>query len=314
MHKVICEEPRHGGGPVKYGRRANRTEDQLPKHESIWEHYNGGNKWFGEHLGPLKRWLRSKVGSAWNEVYSEASKVIKPDSVVRAHIRFHMLEMVERNTFMRNGEVWCTRHGAWRNAQEVPVQELRGRHDLFYVHPESGALCPIPDKPRGLTLREQQERKFRTVKKKLPKDHLLLKLKGHWFECRMLRYPEHWDTAPFDVVLGSPMIDSHAREVYGEPIYCIKKRQLSRKELRERRLNNSRSAADCFLAVIGDGLLGKIRRANGNPVRPWLQGRAQSSGRRADGLRTGLCFYGPKIAGYLTLVVGGSIPPLRLRE
>jgi hypothetical protein len=273
MHKVLCERPRSGGGWIKQRRRANRTEDQLPKQEGIKRHYFGGSKMFGEHLGPLKRWLRSKVGCDWNAVYSEAAKVIKPDSVVRAHIRFHMLEMVERNTFMRGGEVWCIRHGLWQRPSEMPIRELLGRRDLFYVHPESGVLLAIPDRPRGLTLREQEEKEFSVVKRWLPKDFLLLKLKGHWFECRMVRYQAHWQFAPVDFVFGSQLIDSHAREAYGEPVYCSRKRQLSRKELRARGLTNSKSAADCFLNVLGDDLIGRIRRSHGNPTRCWLQFR-----------------------------------------
>ena len=35
MHKVICEEPRHGGGREKFARRANLPDELLPKFEGI---------------------------------------------------------------------------------------------------------------------------------------------------------------------------------------------------------------------------------------------------------------------------------------
>src|SRR5438477_11087201 len=91
MHRVICEEPRHGGRYEKLGRRANLADELLPKFEGM-RRPHGDRKWFGEHLGPLRRWLRSQVGRPWNRVYSEACAIIKPDSVVRNYIKLHILE------------------------------------------------------------------------------------------------------------------------------------------------------------------------------------------------------------------------------
>lgn len=227
-------------------RRANRMEDQLPKQESMREPYYDLPKHRDAYDGPIKRWLRSRVGYQWNEIYSELKQVIKPDT--RANVL--MLSNI------------------------MDIKQLgRSRYGHFYVDAESGILLASPDRPRGLTLREREEKKFGAVRKRLPKDFLLIKLKGLWFECRMVRYQAHWQFAPFDVVVGSQLIDSHAREAYGEPVYCSRKRQLSRKELHERGLANSKSVADCFLNVLGDGLTGRIRRSNGNPVRCWLQCR-----------------------------------------
>src|SRR3954464_13071307 len=104
MHKVIVEEPRGGGGPGKKGRRANLPDELLPKCEGMRRPHLR-RKWFGEHLGPLKRWLRSHCGRPWNEVYSEAAQVIKPSDPVRLHIKFHMMQMVERNTFLLDGKI-----------------------------------------------------------------------------------------------------------------------------------------------------------------------------------------------------------------
>lgn len=273
MHKVLTDDRCYRWSKIKQERKANRTEDQLPRCEGMKRLHGVGGKYLNGRNGPLKRWLRSRSGYHWDKVFSEAAQVFKLDDFVRRQMRIKLLDMVERNTFMRDGEVWCCKPNSWRREQEVPVQELRSRRDVFYVHPESGVLLPVPDKPRGPRMLESEEKKFGGVKRKLPKDFLLLKLKGHWFECRMVRYPKRWEVAPYDVLVRLPLIASHARELYGESFYCIRKRQLSRKELRERGLSNSRSAADCFLTVIGERLLGKIQRANGNPVRCWLQCR-----------------------------------------
>src|SRR5215469_6547353 len=120
MHKVICEEPRHGGGPERRLRRGNLPEDLLPKFEGIRRPHTN-RKWFGEHLGPLRRWLRSRVGRPWNDIYGEACAVIKPDSVVRNHIKFHLLEFVHRHTYLHDGRIWCFTVG-WRGC-ELPIEE-----------------------------------------------------------------------------------------------------------------------------------------------------------------------------------------------
>src|SRR5882672_2735337 len=104
MHKVVVERPRWNPGPDKNGRRANLPDELLPKFEGIKRPHRH-RKGLTDLLGPLKRWLLSQVGRPWNDVYSEACAVIKPDSVIRAHIKTHILEFVQRNTFIHNDQV-----------------------------------------------------------------------------------------------------------------------------------------------------------------------------------------------------------------
>ena len=139
MHKVICERPRLGScGPWKRSGPKNVPLDALPRYQSMRGAHTD-RKEFGENLAPLRRWLLAQVGRPWDEVYSEACKVIKPDSVVRNHIKFHLLGMVERHTFLKNGEVCIL--------GEVPIKLLWGKWD-FYVCPKSGRLCSHPAGPR----------------------------------------------------------------------------------------------------------------------------------------------------------------------
>jgi hypothetical protein len=99
MHKVVVERPRWNPGPGKQGRRANLSDELLPKFEGIKRPHRS-RKGLTDLLGPLKRWLQSQVGRPWNEVYSEACAVIKPDSIIRAHVKTHLLEFVQRNAFI----------------------------------------------------------------------------------------------------------------------------------------------------------------------------------------------------------------------
>src|SRR5882762_2714317 len=145
MHRVVVERPRWNPGRGKHGRRANLPDELLPKFEGI-RRPHASRKGLTDLLGPLRRWLHSQVGRPWNDVYSEACAVIKPDSAIRAHIKTHLLEFVQRHTFMRDGQVWCLCN-RWR-WDEVPVEKAANAWAPFYVHPETGLLCEVPAHPR----------------------------------------------------------------------------------------------------------------------------------------------------------------------
>ena len=160
MHKVIVERPRYGGGCERHNRRANVPIEERPASESMRAAHTD-RKCFGENLAPLRRWLRSQVGRPWGDIYSDACSVIKPDSTVRKHIKVHLLEMVERHTFLPNGRVWCFRRGWW-SANEVQVAEIGGSWACFYVHPRSGLLCEVWPGRRPPSCREREAQKRRS--------------------------------------------------------------------------------------------------------------------------------------------------------
>ena len=239
MHKVICEEPRHGAGPQKHLRRANIAHELLPRFEGIRRPHRS-RKWFGEHLGPLRRWLRSQVGRPWNDVYGEACAVIKPDSVVRNHIKFHLLEFVHRHTFLRDGRVWCFAAG-WRGG-ELPVEEAASRWSPFYVHPVTRALCEVPSRPRR-RWREAHEQRLVKSRRWLNEDTVLRLLNGMWFECAVSSFHERFvrGDAPteFDWAERRLIGPGQATNIYGKRVFCFAKRQLSHHELKKLGLANS---------------------------------------------------------------------------
>src|SRR5688500_5123399 len=183
MHKVLVEEPRHGGGPTKRQRLGSVPDELLPKFEGIRRPHTD-RKSFGEHLGPLKRWLRSNVGRLWNEVYSEAAQVIRLDNPVRAHIRDHMFEMVQRYTFMPVVPVWCYDSRSWDSC-ELPVAQITS-HSIcptFFVHPQTGILCEAAMRRRKPTPTAVKDLKW------LSETVVLRKLNGCWFECHTSPFP-----------------------------------------------------------------------------------------------------------------------------
>lgn len=242
MHKVVVERPRWNPGPGKNGRRANLPDEQLPKFEGI-KRPHGYRKALSDLLGPLRRWLHAQVGRPWNDVYSEACAVIKPDSVIRAHIKTHLLQFVERHTFMHDGKV-CVLDIGYRGRGVVSVEKRRYGWHLFYVHPESYLLCKIPNKPRAVRRDMDAERRALTVRW-LNETTLLRCLEGCWFECRVVAFPQKYakGDSPWRFDMGEKKVicRANANDIYGRQVHCVIKRQLSRRELRKLGLSNSKT-------------------------------------------------------------------------
>lgn len=239
MHKVVVERPRWNPGPTKRSRRANRTPDQLPRFESVRAPH-ARRKSFTDLLGPLRRWLRAQVGRRWDDVYSEACRVIKPDSVVRAHIKTHLLEFVQRNTFMRGGRVWCFAH-RW-DGNELPVDKIASRGSPFCVHPETRLLAEASVQPR-VRWRDQNAERRGLTQRRLNDRCWLRQLRGIWFACEMETFPPYRARSEtpwrFDLAERRLINRGQAYDLYGRTVHCVAKRQLSSRELRRFGLSNS---------------------------------------------------------------------------
>lgn len=243
MHKVVIERPRWNPGPSKNRRRANLDPDLLPQHEGMRRPYDR-RKSFTDLLGPLRRWLRAQLGRRWNDIYSEACAVIKPDSVVRAHIKTHLVKFVQRDTFLRDGEIWCyTDSSFFAPGIEKPVADAASRWTPFYVHPRTGRLCesPLNTRKRRDAWRKLRE-SFGPEQRWLGDTRALLRLNGLWFDCAMKAFPPYFNRGDEpvrqDVALKRPLNRSHAYDRYGRYAFCVAKRQLGSKELRRHGLAN----------------------------------------------------------------------------
>ena len=122
MKKVIVESPK-AGGPMKF-QRDNIVTEESPTHDSIqnvkcrnWHTKNSGCY----RYGPIKRFLQSKVGQPWDEVYSEICENAKDD--LGRVLRERITDYVSANCRMEDGKV-------------VNI----GWHG-FYIHPETKVLC-----------------------------------------------------------------------------------------------------------------------------------------------------------------------------
>src|SRR5207244_2148033 len=96
--------------------------------------YSGrGDKYFNEHLGPLRRFLHSNVGRPWDKVYSEICQHVDRGNVVQKHILTHLFEYVIVDVEMIDGEPY--RKARSRSAYHS--NPLRGPNQ-WYVCPKSG--------------------------------------------------------------------------------------------------------------------------------------------------------------------------------
>src|SRR4051794_15838672 len=181
MHKVVVKRPRHGRGWGTSKAPLKPPFDGSPRYESMRANHTR-RKWFSDLLGSLRRWLQSQVGRPWNDVYSDACAVIKPDSIIRAHIKTHLLQFVERHTFMHNGQV-CVLDTSYMGRGVIAVTDQRYGYSRFFIHPETGLLCAIPQKSRK-ALRAKR-RAARSENFRWLDSHFALKQIGAiWFACQ----------------------------------------------------------------------------------------------------------------------------------
>src|ERR1039458_2657283 len=142
MKKLLCERPRIGSSSpsLKTGKRLNPNLDYdsgdydwgptcLPISRSRQFGYE--SKTLNENLNPLERFLRTAIGRAWDEVYSEIRENITPKKAIDFHVLFHLDFMVELHVEMFNGIPYHKKHSRW------------GRYEVtgLYVHPDTGILC-----------------------------------------------------------------------------------------------------------------------------------------------------------------------------
>src|SRR5215472_8327522 len=234
MHKVVVERPRWNPGRGKHGRRANLPDELLPKFEGIKRPHRH-RKGLTDLLGPLKRWLRSQIGRPWNDVHSEACAVIKPDSPIRAHVKTHLLEFVERNTFMHEGIVCVLDTGYL--GKPVPVS-ANGRHrSLFFVHPETGSLLPSPrlSKRAWRARAPEPPATIRWIRRGVG----LQQIRGLWFECHFEVVPVDIRFRAYDHALERLVTRGDLTRHDKDYCLCTLKRQLSKRELRRLGFRNT---------------------------------------------------------------------------
>lgn len=141
MFKVIVERPRvgsrHASSPkLKRDRNPDLKQIGLERHALVATPYA---KYLNENLAPLVRFLRSRRGRRWDDVYSEICAGIDTRSAVKAHVRLHLDDLVL-------SRISIGRHGEWMadgRIVEGPSRWYRRR--TFFVDPRDGILKDYGD-------------------------------------------------------------------------------------------------------------------------------------------------------------------------
>ncbi len=195
FHRVLTEDPRVGGGKFSEYRNCHNNrvfdEDAVGGKESMMKRRRiarGERKNFGDHLNPLRKWIRKQVGRKWNDVYSEVCDLFDQRSQTKYHVHLHIFaNFVEINTRMVDGEVCIfTRHSGWKSVKSNLYIE-------FYVHPVTGVLHRntkdhLPGH-RHRAAKEQLERKNSVFRVHDSRTHLFF-VDGQWWVYTLAKIPE----------------------------------------------------------------------------------------------------------------------------
>jgi hypothetical protein len=257
MSKLLCEEPR-SGTRIKDRKGRKRADARIPLDEKPVGKEKGNlrRKWitdwndskqFGEHLGPLRRFVLSCVGRKWDGVYSEICRTMDRSSTVQAHIFQHLFDYVCTNCCLVEG---------------VPYESDYHKHYRYgvatwkdtYVHPETGILCKTPEQPRRRWRKAGPDKNCYCA----TSDPMICYCKdkeGIWYECKLKVRPKRlfpvylndriyrWregyaeDYFTWDMFAKAPVGycgDSWCFSTYGlKGVYCYEKRQLGKREIKK---------------------------------------------------------------------------------
>ena len=168
------------------------------------------SKYLSDHLGPLRRFLRSHVGQPWNQVYSKLCRKLDTKTMAGQHVLGHLWDYVERHVEIIDG---------------IPHKQpywLRGyplehhHRDRFYVHPDTGLLCAVTKVPR-----KQKPSKPPTDEWVIDRHHQYRKLNGIWYLVTFDDFPETPPASVKDALQG--MISwQNAVIVQGRRIYAVR--------------------------------------------------------------------------------------------
>ncbi|UKO97705.1 hypothetical protein [Nostoc sp. UHCC 0870] len=176
------------------------------------------SKYLSDHLGPVRRFLRSKVGQPWNDVYRELCQRLDHNTMAGQHVIGHLWDFVERYVEIIDGKV-CRK--AYQGRQVWLDIIYR---DRFYIHPETGILCAIDKVPRKQK-RKPQEQDIIII----DNYHQYRKINDIWYLITFADFPPHTDHVQ-DVLKG--LIHCSAVAYGNRRIYAAIKKQCNKKEIR----------------------------------------------------------------------------------
>lgn len=227
MAKLLVERPRLNGG-MKFPRGAEGAWrrvplDERPRCESLkktWHRQGGSLKMLNENLAPLYRFLRSRIGRRWDEVYSEICQRINRDCAVQLHIWQHLMWSVIRNP------VDLERLGRY------------GSRNSFYVDPATGLLQEIPNRWSKRSWNESRRAAIEPLTVVFAGRHYK-QIDEIWYEIEFAPIPDYgqiWEAILRKWIILKKGSDAEQRNelrwLYGASVYAARKQQIGKHEIR----------------------------------------------------------------------------------
>ncbi|MBD2336698.1 hypothetical protein H6G64_06795 [Calothrix sp. FACHB-156] len=228
LSEIVIERPRCGRRiPLKkqtgykkqlYKLTQDATEDGLFNPYLIKARRK--SKYLSDHLGPLRRLLRSKVGQPWNDVYSELCQRLDHNTMAGQHVIGHIWDYVERYVEIIDGAFYGKPYHGYRFPLDGTYRKS------FYVHPETGILCAAKQ-----VSRKQKKQQQETEVVIIDHYHQYHKINDIWYLITFEDFPPPPNYYVEDLLKGVINI-SRATTYKGHRIYAVKKQQCNKKEIR----------------------------------------------------------------------------------
>jgi hypothetical protein len=237
MQKVIISRPRTGGSktPRYKAKSAHLRDIEVfdggPSKEGMRRRHVAYHGWDGKAqtdlLGPLKRFLHSRVGQDWNSVWSEICRHADARNLIGLHLRLHTCLYVVMAHQGTDGTLY--------DDQGREIKQRYRRYQQFYVDPTTNQL-------RQITSKSPHARTTRRAKVFALADRLLHRHDdGNWYRVKMAV----WDSRsvvgdcflkglssdPSWTVVRERLVAKYGRNPTGAVWYCIHKEAANRKEI-----------------------------------------------------------------------------------
>jgi hypothetical protein len=145
-------------------------------------------KSLNENLSPLRRFIASRVGRVWNDVWSEICENINSDSTVQKHVLDHAKDYVYTNCYFDDaGNVWC--NDSYSGPRLIsPAYPSRYSME-HYEEPNTGILKQIKIVP-------YPKKKEEVIRINVGNNKQLHKLENIWYLVTLKSFPTQPLTSP----------------------------------------------------------------------------------------------------------------------
>lgn len=193
MAKALTESYRVGGG-TRFRDLRNRdvfNDDEHGQREGMRFRYKvtWSAKEFGEHLAPLRGWLRTCLGKNWDDCYSELRQKFDTRKVINNHILQHLFSAIETKTVLDDDGEVCFYGGRFDSG----LQPITKSYKDYYVCPKTKIVKrthPVNTLSRKTVRRKEREEALQATVRQLDKNSVLRIIDGVWYHFDLVTAPE----------------------------------------------------------------------------------------------------------------------------